>query len=1299
MKYITALVLTLACCGASYAAIINVDDPTPLSLAGNVTSQSFEQELGNYTASQFNADSGTLLTNFDASAFSVGDTLGSVLYTQALSGVDFRINCNLSGGFGRIITNGSTFVSSSPNALVWGNGNGAVILFPEFVSGAVVSAPIYGVGFTITRLQTTAKVRLYSDIDGNNQISSTTVFDANNLGSGYSFYGYAGDTVIRRVEVEVASNHFGIDDLIVTQTSIPKSSYVVPQTRDVDIILPSSPNDTESFAASELKHYLELIRGATVTINGSVSGAYPIYLGDTSASDKWRDQLTDPLPETADEVFVVEVTSAETVLAGGGDRGILYAAYAFLEDLGCRWLEPVSEVVPDSPDLTLPVSERVERPAMTIRHIGTSGQLPDPANRAPNEIKLTVDWMVKNRLNFSYSLRPQILYQLMTGDDRFLWQDRGGMVHWQHIVHNFEYIVPNDTYFDTNPEYYALYKGQRVPLGAGQGNLALTNPSVRTIASNFVTDWFNANSDGRVVPLVPPDGDIKWDESPAAMALGGENFVPGPLGSMTRRMVEFSTAVANQVVTSHPDRFILNLAYSNYVEPYPGVSLPGNVIAQVSHGYAGQGSIVHSIYSDLNQDARDIFESWADSGAGGIGIWDYFILHVPTNAGSAKTPLGFARLARDMVGYLEGLTPDYKVYFTQAGNEHWQYNAFLYWAVAQLAWNPDATVNELIETWTKAAFGSAWSHAYDYLTALETAYDNDNWSVSLWREVNVPSSLIFTESFVQTAQSQLAALDAGLSAGNTVGQGLYTDMQASLDFVEEAVVPQWVFGGTGDWLINRGANDYEINTGGPATVDSSWLQDMANGDAKTLRHLTYRSDKRTESIVWLENTEVKIGILPGIGGRIIRMIDLSSGDNLLYEPLTSRLADTGNAYFRYGGYEEYTGDDFASPGWEVPLALESSDPDNVTVGGVVDGVDITRTYTLQDGTASKLIISTTLENVSTQARQTRIRVHPEFKLDEALDRTYLVVENQNNGFDVSNLALSGSTISTSASTWGVYSPANAVVILNEFNTNEVDQLHLHLDHTYQSFNLELFGDSVLLQPGQSLTLQHEYRIYTGTNATSLFPGVAIPADLRANWVVTEAPGATGDGVSGEAVYRNTESPIVLQGSLPHDIGLEGTIECSFKMDALADGVLFSFGNKSPDWMIAQISAGNLYFYRIRGDSPYDDPDEGWAKLQVDVSSIIQPGVWHDLKIAWDGTGGTGAGRMFVSIDGQILDDRSNLTVRSAVNSRNFVIGSNILAFNSGKFPGLIDQVRIYDTLVPNSGGSSPTPLVKLDKKP
>ncbi len=1087
------------------------------------------------------------------------------------------------------------------------------------------------------------------------------------------------------------------------------ATLTIPQDQPIVIVTGDRPTVTEKFAATELQSYLLQMRGGEVSISTVDRDGFPIYLGNQPETASYRDQLTDPIRETQEEVFILEIKRDSIFAVGGGDRGTLYATYALLEELGCLWMEPGpdGEYVPELSSLELELGKEFQRPAMTVRHLGTSGQLPDPLNKRPDEIEKTIDWMVKNRLNMSFSLRPQVLYQKMPRDRRNLWTIRGGMIEWQHIVHNLPFIFPNEVYFEEHPEYYALYKGRRIPAGPEMGNPALTNPDVRRIAAEFAANWFDRHPNGSVVPLVPPDGAVKWDESPEAMALGGRNFVKGPEGSMSRRMAEFSAAVAEQLQDAYPDRYILNLAYSNYVEPFPELALPENVITQVAHGYAGQGSFIHSIYSDRNIEAREIFEAWANSGAGGIGIWDYFLLHVPTQAGSAKTPLGLGNVARDMISYLRDLKPEYKVYFTQTGNEHWQYNAFLYWAVAQLTWNPDTSIEELAEVWSKAAFGESWESAYNYHLALEEAYDNEEWQVGIWREINVPSALVFTDSFFEKVQPELEILDSTVDPSNQIGTDLIRRMQTSISLAEESVRPQKLFGPNGEWTLERGNEFYELNASGSDTIDEEELLALIGGESQdqTVKHMKFRAHKRKEPIVWIESESLKVGIIPGIGGRIIRLIDKATGQNLMYEPEISSLRIPGAPYFRYGGYEEYIGNAFASPGWETAMSIINQTSQSLAVEADIDGLIIQRSYALDERDPTKLNIYSKITNRSQENREARIRIHPEFKLDPRLDDTTLLLKGADGEYSVESLFNSDAVEDFHTGSWAVVSPELNLALINNFPTDSVETAHLHLDTAVHSFNLELFGTPTVLAPGESIALSHSYRVVEADVAREV---LEIEEEFHKestnnpDWISSEEESHPVESPLNIPVYSSGDTPLILK-RIPERIGELATLTCLFRLDQepeeIPDAVFFSFGTKTTDWMIVRISKGYLYVYRTHGEAPFTSPSDAWAKLQVPVEKSIKPNRWYNLAVSWDGRDGPDYSTMSVMLDGKVLDERSNLTIYPATSAEALVIGGNSQAISRRNFPGDIDNVRIYLATPKEVRKRGTPPLVNLTARP
>ena len=81
------------------------------------------------------------------------------------------------------------------------------------------------------------------------------------------------------------------------------------------------------------------------------------------------------------ESFVIKTVVNSRFLAGNADgeyRGTIYAIYAFLEELGCRWFFPgeFSEAIPEIDTISVRAMDRIEQPSFRIRNIWYSGWAP-----------------------------------------------------------------------------------------------------------------------------------------------------------------------------------------------------------------------------------------------------------------------------------------------------------------------------------------------------------------------------------------------------------------------------------------------------------------------------------------------------------------------------------------------------------------------------------------------------------------------------------------------------------------------------------------------------------------------------------------------------------------------------------------------------------------------------------------------------------------------------------------------------------------------------------------------------------
>lgn len=233
--------------GAGRAANISLTNPDPATVGQMLPIGGYQEEVGNYSVSMFNALSfpARVNLNFDGANFTSGDRLDAVTLTDfeagGNSGVNLRVNnSQVSGGpgqnfWGLILSDANTDFHSSAEKSLRYQGGTAVFEFLESVvpgnpNPLFVAESVYGVGLTINRLQAPGAIRLFLDQAGTQQIGSDFAVAANSTGTNQSFFGYAGMQRIRRVEFVQAdgtlTNQYALDDLTLITTPIDTSPAV-----------------------------------------------------------------------------------------------------------------------------------------------------------------------------------------------------------------------------------------------------------------------------------------------------------------------------------------------------------------------------------------------------------------------------------------------------------------------------------------------------------------------------------------------------------------------------------------------------------------------------------------------------------------------------------------------------------------------------------------------------------------------------------------------------------------------------------------------------------------------------------------------------------------------------------------------------------------------------------------------------------------------------------------------------------------------------------------------------------------
>lgn len=570
------------------------------------------------------------------------------------------------------------------------------------------------------------------------------------------------------------------------------------------IVIPEHASDTEVYAASELKKYIGKMTGKTPSIHKETENAdknYRVYVGKTIYAEKYAKNFKEKQSEYSgdpskneelNDTYIIVAKPNATMLLGSQQRGTLYSIYEFLETCGCRYFYPgpEGEIIPQVKKVEFPEGEQVFSPAFIQREIQVS-----PGN--PFGLKAAVEWSVKNRLNRNAHINRMHFQKMLPKSEWILW-DVINMQEWQANVHNFDVIVPTEKYFEPHPEYFALYKGKRLPQDTKNnitwkgGNLCLTNPEVIKLCSDFAIDWFDKHPEGLVVPMWPMDGNIKWCECENCMKYGGINDIKGEQGSMTRRLLVFVNEVARNVAKKHPDKFILMPSYHEYRIPAKDIKPENNVLVQLCLHVDYVRSIDKSS-CPLTIERLKGMKEWSKS-TNNIGVWEYYLLGNEGGwsngkwkpaTGDEKAYLPVLYRTQDIFKFLH--RNGVKWYFTQANNKYWPHNTLQYYLAARLLWNPEQDTKKLIDDYFEKMYGDAAPYVYKYFTTIEDSVKKSDWipNPTLYKELVAVNCSVYTPEVIATCGKALE--DAKKCTLNDIQKKRLKYVEESYEYIKTQV--------------------------------------------------------------------------------------------------------------------------------------------------------------------------------------------------------------------------------------------------------------------------------------------------------------------------------------------------------------------------------------------------------------------------------------------------------------------------------------------------------------------------------
>ncbi|MBI2422716.1 MAG: DUF4838 domain-containing protein [Candidatus Hydrogenedentes bacterium] len=490
------------------------------------------------------------------------------------------------------------------------------------------------------------------------------------------------------------------------------------------IVLPPESGAVSTQAAQELQSCLERISGVRLEIvsKADTAGGARILIGPGPAVKELGIDIPSGFTlQMNEEGFVLRATDTTLVLAGnesGPYRGTIFAVYAFLESLGCRWYfpGPWGEVLPTLDTISVEPVDRVERPDFRFRNIWYSGWMPVSE---------------EDRANFT------------------AWQDHNRMTTLQGMSlpgdGTITRLAPAEQYFDTHPDIYAIGKeGERM-----KDMLCLSEPETVRIAVQTILDTFRADPEAKTFGFAPPDGHPQCFCERCQRAIphfGGKGFGEP---SLSDSWFAFANAVAREVYKEFPDRWLFTNGYANRVLPPEGI---GALSPNLGIQSAMLDSCTFHPIGDPRCWQRQIYQGVLDRWTRELNcvfIYDY-------DPGKGLENLPFPAL--------HNLQPDFAYFkergvwgFWTEGQNCWMVTHLNYYIRAKLMWDADANVRELVADYCARFCGPAAADLEKYIWTLEDAVAatafHENWGrLTPWRTILTPECMTALEDLLVRAE-------------------------------------------------------------------------------------------------------------------------------------------------------------------------------------------------------------------------------------------------------------------------------------------------------------------------------------------------------------------------------------------------------------------------------------------------------------------------------------------------------------------------------------------------------------------
>ncbi len=472
---------------------------------------------------------------------------------------------------------------------------------------------------------------------------------------------------------------------------------------DVGIVLNENPDVLEIMAAKELAEHIKLATNKNVSIvNGKPQEKQNIFVGSHPEVKK----LVGDKKFDKEEYLVQSFGKNTLVITGGKPRGLIYAAYEFLENaFNVVWLDEWNTYIEKKDKVEWAENLKISgKPSFRIR--GTYPYF----GAAKNERHL---YHARNRANHFH-------------DEMF---NEGAS--WERGVHPMvgsprschTYFNYTENWGKDKDEWFSLKGSRRLRAvtASGPGQICYTNPEVvKSFISqlkNYIASdikRFGKDRAPEIYSVTPNDNGDHCDCKNCSAVVKKYNGHSGLL-------IDFTNKLAAAVEDEYPHVKIMTFAYMNAKQPPVGITPRKNVLIQIAllgGEYSGENRDTHrSFLHPSNKDLDKLITDW--SKISNIAIWDYWCLNADRDIYPATNAVNIAETMK----YYKTKNVDF--IFAECGSViHSAFFQLRLWLGLRAAYKHSIDTHKEIERFMKAYYGKAAPMMLAYHDLLQKGNDS-----------------------------------------------------------------------------------------------------------------------------------------------------------------------------------------------------------------------------------------------------------------------------------------------------------------------------------------------------------------------------------------------------------------------------------------------------------------------------------------------------------------------------------------------------------------------------------------------